>query len=219
MILAISFREIRPTKTNLLNLQKKLSFAIKGENFLEYKREQIIFLIRKYWKNYLDQRKRFFDDYKRVMIKLNQTYKEMGKTRFTLISGVSKIQYKPSMNVKYIKEYGNIIPKIEYELIRKEKLPAYSFENTSHFLDELIKILEKFFENLILLAEKEGLMLSYSFNFQKINRRINSLKNIIIPKNQLEIKKIKEILEENDRENFVRLKKTKDLIKKKEKII
>jgi V/A-type H+-transporting ATPase subunit D len=65
------------------------------------------------------------------------------------------------------------------------------------------------------MAEKEGLMLSFSQNFKKINRRINALRNIIIPGQELEIKKIKEILEETDRENYVRLKKTKDLLAKK----
>jgi len=140
----------------------------------------------------------------------------MGKRAFILISNVSKIQYEPKITVRYIKEYGNLIPKIDYELIRKEKMPAYSFENTSHHLDELIVLLQDFFENLISMAQKEGLMLNYSQNFKKINRRINALRNLIIPGQELEIKKIKEILEETDRENYVRLKKTKDLIAKKQ---
>lgn len=143
----------------------------------------------------------------------------MGKRVFILISNVSKIQFEPIINVRYIKEYGNFVPKIDFELIRKEKMPAYSFENTSHFLDELIIMLQTFFESLILMAEKESLMLNYSQNFKKINRRINALKNIIIPGQELEIKKIKEILEEIDRENYVRLKKTKELIKKKQTVM
>ena len=53
-------------------------------------------------------------------------------------------------------------------------------------------------------------------NFKKINRRLNGLKNIIIPELELNIKGIKGKLEEIERENFVRLKKTKDLINKEE---
>ena len=200
-------------------MQKKLSFARKGEDFLEYKREQLISQMRNHWDDYLSHRKKFLEHFRDVLIKLNQNYKEMGKSAFVLISNVSKIQYEPKIMVRYIKEYGNFLPKIDYELIRKEKMPAYSFENTSHYLDELIVILQKFFESLIFLAEKEGLMLSFSQNFKKINRRINALRNIIIPEQELEIKKIKEILEETDRENYVRLKKTKDLIAKKQVII
>ena len=201
-----------------MTLQKKLNFAVRGKNFLEYKREQIIFLIRKYWKDYKKTRQDFLKQYREVLVKLNQSYKEMGKRGINLISNVSKIQFKPSINVKYLKEYGNLVPKIDFQLIRKEKLPAYSFENTSHYLDELMNLLKNFFEVVIQLAEKEGLMLNYSFNFKKVNRRINGLKNIIIPNYQSDIKKIKEILEEVERENFVRLKKTKDLINKQQSV-
>ena len=66
------------------------------------------------------------------MIKLNQTYKEMGKNHIDLISKISTIQYKPNVKIYHEKEGGTIISRINYELIQEEQLPAYSFENTSH---------------------------------------------------------------------------------------
>jgi len=54
--------------------------------------------------------------------------------------------------------------------------------------------------------------LKHALNFKKINRRINGLKNVIIPRLKLNVKHIKTILEEVDRESFVRLKKIKDII-------
>lgn len=202
-----------------MKLQKRLSFAKRGENFLEYKREQLIFQIRKNWKDYLSHRKKLLNEYRNVLINLNKNYKEMGKKNFRLISNVSRIQYKPLVYVSFIKEFGNLVPKIDFELVRKEQLPAYTFENTSHYLDELLILLREVFEDMMILAEKEALILNYAFNFKKINRRINSLKNTIIPNLKSEIKKIKGILEEVERENFVRLKKTKDLIFKKQKAL
>jgi len=210
----ISFREIKATKANLLSLQKKLSFVSKGESFLEYKREQLIFQIKKRYKDYKTHRKKFVDLFRTSMIKLNLSYKEMGKQTFTLISKLSKIQYKPYINIMYLKKIGIIIPQIEYRLIQEESLPAYSFEGTSHYLDDLSFLLKDFFESLLVLAEKEEIMLKFAFNFKKINRRINGLKNIIIPKLTSDIKEIKAFLEENERENYVRLKKIKDLINK-----
>ena len=56
-------------------------------------------------------------------------------------------------------------------------------------------------------------MLKFAFNFKKIDRRINALKNIIIPNLQGEIKTIKDILEEIEREEYVRLKLTKKIIR------
>jgi len=198
-----------------MSLQKRLTFAVKGENFLKFKLEQIIFEIKKNWDNYLKQREIFLKFYKDTMIKLNQTYKEMGKREFISISKLSKIQYNPKIAVNYIKKIGTLVPIIEYELTREEKLPAYSFENTSHYLDDLIILLIKFFESLIIVAQSEDILLKLSLNFKKINRRINGLKNVIIPELQIDIKKIKAVLEEIERENYVRLKNTKDLITKK----
>ncbi|MFX1317386.1 MAG: V-type ATP synthase subunit D, partial [Promethearchaeota archaeon] len=57
------------------------------------------------------------------------------------------------------------------------------------------------------------ILLKLIFNLKKISRRINGLRNVIKPQLILDIKTIKELLEELDRENFVRLKKTKSLIK------
>jgi vacuolar-type H+-ATPase subunit D/Vma8 len=170
--------------------------------------------IKENWDNYIKNREIFIDLYKETMIKLHQTYKEMGKRDFNLISKLSKLQYKPTIDVKYFKKIGSLIPVIEYELIKDELLPAYSFENSSNYLDDLIIVLEKFFEQLIIFAKLEDIMLKISLSYKKINRRIRGLKNVIIPELQFEIKKIKEILEENERENYVRLKNTKDLITK-----
>ncbi len=197
-----------------MSLQKRLTFAVKGENFLKFKLEQIIFEIKKNWDNYLEQREIFLKLYKETMIKLNQTYKEMGKREFNLISKLSKIQYNPKIAVNYIKKIGTLVPIIDYELIREELLPAYSFENTSHYLDDLIILLIKFFKSLIIVAQTEDILLKLSLTFKKINRRINGLKNVIIPELQIDIKKIKAVLEEIERENYVRLKNTKNLITK-----
>ncbi len=197
-----------------MSLQKRLTFAVKGENFLKFKLEQIIFEIKKNWDNYLKQREIFLKLYKDTMIKLNQTYKEMGKREFNSISKLSKIQYNPKIAINYIKKIGTLVPIIDYELIREELLPAYSFENTSHYLDDLIILLIKFFQSLIIVAQSEDLLLKLSLTFKKINRRINGLKNVIIPELQIDIKKIKAVLEEIERENYVRLKNTKNLILK-----
>ena len=195
-----------------MSLTKKLNFAEKGENFLKFKLEQIIIEVKENWKNYVSHREKFIELYKDTMIKLNSTYKDMGKRNYKLISKLSSIQFTPKINVRYSKKIGTLVPIIDYELIREEFLPAYSFENTSYYLDDLIVVLIEFFEKLINLAMYEDIMLNLAKNYKKINRRILGLKNVIIPQLVYDIKKIKDILEENERENYVRLKNTKDLI-------
>lgn len=142
----------------------------------------------------------------------------MGKNQVILISKLSRIQYKPMIEIQYKKMAGVVMPRISYKLFQEKKLPAYTFEGTSHFLDDLIILLKRFFEIMIEFSEIEDLILKHAISFKKVNRRINGLKNIIIPKLRLNIKQIREILEEIERENYVRLKKTKDLIISTQKI-
>ena len=186
---------------------------------MELKRELLIIQIRKIYDDYIGYREEFSHLFRNMMKKLNQTYIEMGKNHLNLISKVSTIQYKPKVNITFTKDIGTITTNINYKLIQEEDLPAYSFEHTSFYLDELIITLKYFFEMIILLAEKEDSILNFSFNFKKINRRINGLENIILPNLQSDIIKIKQILEESERESFVRLKKTKQLIAKKQNVI
>ncbi len=208
----MSFRKTKPTKTNLLIMQKKLSFTLKGKTFLDYKREKLIQQIKDLYPTYLSRRKEFYSSYKNVMYELFESYKEMGSRNIELIRELSKIQYNPKLSVKLVKRIGTVVSEIMFESNIGKNLPAYSFENTGHHFDDLTIELKNFFINLILLAEIEDIMLKFAYDFQKLNRRINGLKNIIIPNLSLEIKQIKEILEELERENYVRLKKTRDII-------
>lgn len=149
------------------------------------------------------------------MYLLNQTYKEMGKRDVELISSISKIQYNPILDISYVKEENLTVPKLMFKLDKEGKLPAYGFENTSHFLDDLLNKSIEFINKLLEIAEKEHLIVKNVMSFKKINRRLNGLNNSIIPELQLEIRRIKDKLGEIDRENYIRLKKTKDLIIKK----
>jgi len=196
-------------------LRKRLDFALKGESFLELRREQLMILLREIWKDYNELREEFLTLFKESMKLLNLTYEEMGKNELYLISNLSRIQYRPKIEILYKKKVGITKPQISYELIQEEKLPAYTFENTSPYLDDLIITLKKFFHLIIEFSEIEDLLLKQAINFKKINRRINGLKNMVIPQLKSNIKLIKDILEEIDRENYIRLKKTKDLIIKK----
>jgi len=215
----MSFRKIKVTKTNLLKLGKKKSFADKGKKFLEFKREQLNTEINTKWKLYLTAKEQFMELFRKVVVLLHQTYKEMGKRDLILISDMSKLQYNPKLNIQYRKDFGIRSSEMSFSLDNKKKLPSYNFNNSSHFLDDLVLNLKEFILKLISTAEKEDTLIFFAHNFNKVNRRINALKNIIIPDLESKIKQIKNQLEEIERENFVRLKKTKELLEKKRKTI
>ncbi|TFF97781.1 MAG: V-type ATP synthase subunit D [Promethearchaeota archaeon] len=209
----MSFREIKPTKSNLLKLKERLEFTEKGESFLDYKRTELISEIRSVWTNYKNQHKRFLKRARKILLLLNDTYKEQGKRSLETISKMGQIQFDPKVDLKYSTKLGIAIPTLNFKLRKKENLPPYGFDNTSKHLDELMNLLKDFIEDLLLVAETEDVLIKYAFNFQKIDRRMKGLKNIIKPQIESDIKKIETILEENERERFTRLKKTKDKLK------
>ncbi|MGV9171088.1 MAG: V-type ATP synthase subunit D [Promethearchaeia archaeon] len=204
---------MKPTKTNLIELEKKLDFAQRGKKFLKFKRQFIMNLIEETWPEYQSRRKSFLNYYRKILLKLNKVYEKMGKRALNLISKFSSIHYNPKIDINYSKEKGIIIPKIDFKW-KEKNLPPYSFDTTTIHLDILIDMLKKFMLQIIAFAESENIMHKAGFDYEKVNRRINGLKNVILPDLELDIKKIKGILEEVERENFVRLKKTKDLLKK-----
>jgi len=136
----------------------------------------------------------------------------MGKRYFNLISTLSRIQYDFRINIRVIKNLGLITPKIDFIFDEHEKFPAYAFENTTHYLDDLILTLKAVIKNIMRLAEIEDLMMKFGIDLKKLNRRINALESKIIPGIEADIKKIKDVLEENERESFSRLKRIKELI-------
>lgn len=210
----MSFREVQPTKSNLLKLKQRLEFTEKGENFLDYKRTELISAIRSVWNNYKKQHEKFLKKARNTLLTLNEAYKEQGKRSVEMISKIGELQFEPKVDLKYSTQLGIAIPQLNFNLEKKERLPPYGFIKTSKHLDELMKMLQDFIEGLLLLAETEDVLVKYAFNFQKIDRRMKGLKNIIKPQIESDIKKIEAILEENERERFTRLKKTKDKLKK-----
>jgi V/A-type H+-transporting ATPase subunit D len=200
-------------------MQTKLNFAIKGKNFLGYNREQIIVQIKKFWPEYQTLKDDFLILFKKLILKLHETYSGMGKLKFIEISQISKLQHKPLISIKNKKVHGILLPKIEFELTSSEQLPSYSFLDTTHNLDDLIIILKEFFRILIFLAESEDKILKFALYYKRVNNRINGLKYIIVPELQVTIKRLKEFLEEAERENRIRIRFVKKLIlNKKERI-
>ena len=65
---------------------------------------------------------------------------------------------------------------------------------------------------LIELGELDKQMYLIAANHKKINRRIDALEDIIIPKLDAEIKAIESILFDEEREEFIRLKKIKEIL-------
>ena len=94
--------------------------------------------------------------------------------------------------------------------------PDYGFANTSGELDSAFK---QFYNLLALvadLARAEGATFQIANDVQKTQRRVNALNQVLIPMYRQTVKRIELVLEEKEREEFVRTKQIKGMIKERE---
>ena len=99
---------------------------------------------------------------------------------------------------------GVEIPSIIYE--KQKQKTMIGLYNTNIQLDEAIEIFTKIKTEIIELAEIENTILRINKAIEKVKKRSNALKDIIIPEEKQQIKTIESILEEREREEFSRLK-------------
>ncbi|MHA1520613.1 MAG: V-type ATP synthase subunit D [Promethearchaeota archaeon] len=208
----MSFQQVKPTKPELNRIVKKKKFSQRGENLLEVKREQLFRSLRSISARYFEVREVARANILENMELLKDTYKFIGKEKVERISNYNIIRIKPTVEIKYVHRKGIDLPVIT--LNEGEKyLPSYSFFDTALHIDILIKNLQESLKLLIRLGELDKQMYLIAANHKKINRRIDALEDIIIPKLDAEIRAIEDILFDEEREEYVRLKKIKEILK------
>lgn len=90
---------------------------------------------------------------------------------------------------------------------------CYGFSSTSGELDIALRALERAFDSLIELAEKEKQAQLLATELQTTRRRVNVLEHVVIPELQETIKYIYNKLGEAERDNTSRLMKIADMIR------
>ncbi len=97
-----------------------------------------------------------------------------------------------------------------------EVKPDYGFANTSAELDKAFKEFYGVLEYVAELARAEGITFQLANDIRKTQRRVNALNYVLIPKYRGTVKSIELVLEEKEREEFVRTKKIKRMVKERE---
>jgi V/A-type H+-transporting ATPase subunit D len=90
---------------------------------------------------------------------------------------------------------------------------CYGFATTSGEMDVALLALERAFDNLIELAEKEKQARLLAIELQMTRRRVNVLEHVVIPELHETIRFIYGKLAEAERDNISRLMKITDIIR------
>ncbi len=118
------------------------------------------------------------------------------------------IKTDTKLDIKYKTIMGVEIPSVVMPEIEKP-IFHYGLYNTTFSVDEAILKFMKVKQYILELAQLETIIYRLEKNIDKVQRRSNALKEIIIPADEKMAREIQNILDENEKEEFIRLKKLK----------
>lgn len=130
---------------------------------------------------------------------------EIGLEDMLNISDGIEIDY--SIDIKYKTIMGVEIPSIV-----PEERPInlhYGLYNTTNSVDMAILKFAEVKKYILELAQMQNTISRLKKSIEKVQRRANALKEIIIPNDEKTAKEIQNILDETEKEEFIRLKKLK----------
>ena len=196
-----------PTKNNLMKIKEKLKLSSQGQELLEKKKIILEMEKEKQKKNLQEKRENLEKLFNEGINKIKIASIDIGLEELKDIS--EEVDFKQKIDIKYKTVMGVEIPSIIYE--KQNQKTMIVLYNTNIQVDEAIEIFTKIKTEIIELAEIENTILRINKAIEKVKKRSNALKDIIIPEEKQQIKTIEGILEEREREEFSRLK----VIKKK----
>ena len=198
--------DILPTKSNLINLKKTIALSKQGQSLLEKKKYILMREKEKYIGKKQQIEEAFKEQYKKAFYMLQNANVDIGINKVSNIA--YNIEIDDTLDIKYKTVMGVEIPIVAFDGREKPEL-TFGLLDTTITLDEAIVEFQKLKKILVDLTEIEIIIKRLNEAILKVQKRSNSLKDIIIPDYERQQKKIQETLDERDREEFTRMKMIK----------
>jgi V/A-type H+-transporting ATPase subunit D len=200
---------VNATRMEQLQLRKRVGLASRGHRLLSQKRDEIsrrLVKIATTIKPLRDQvEKELLETTRRFM--MARATMEPEDMRAALDVPTKKF----SLVIKLASIMSVAVPQLSKEI--EGEIMCYGFSSTSGELDIALRALERAFDSLIDLAEKEKQAQLLATELQTTRRRVNVLEHVVIPEIQETIKYIGSKLSDAERDNTSRLMKIADIIR------
>lgn len=199
---------IKPTRSELIDLKKKIKLSQSGHKLLKMKRDGLIlelFAI-------LDKAKDVRAEVEKQFAIASQKLAIAKSVEGVVVVKSTAFALKDTPKLELVSKnvMGVVVPKIEASSVHKKlDKHGYGIIGTSSRIDEAVDANEILVEKIILAAEIETTMKRLLEDIEKTKRRVNALEFRVIP----ELSDAKDFivlrLEEMERENTFRLKRIK----------
>jgi len=207
----MAVRKVHPTRINLIRTKKTLMMAESGHDVLEKKRDVLIRELRHFTYDAKKLREEMTSALARAFQGLREANIVMGPIT------VENVALTSSVKANFVLDHRSImgvpVPIVKFYK-EKDVKPDYGFASTSASLDRAFKNFYNVLDLIAQVAETEGAVFQIANDIQKTQRRVNALKYVLIPMYSETVKHIELVLEEKEREEFVRMKMAKRIILK-----
>jgi len=200
-------QNVKPTRSELMELKKKIKLAKEGYNLLKKKRDGLILDFFEILKNVKDIRKNIVEEYGNAVYKMNMA--RIIESDLKIKSIALAVVNSPEVHIGRKNIMGVVVPSIgEIELQKSTLERGYGLYNSAA-VDEAAESYEKVVEKIIRAAEIETSMRKLLKEIEKTKRRVNALEFEVIPRMEATKSFIQLRLEEAERENTFRMKRIK----------
>jgi V/A-type H+/Na+-transporting ATPase subunit D len=204
----MALRDIKPTRSELINLKRKIRLSERGYKILKMKRDGLILEFFKVLAVAKDTRGDLTKKYSQAveMMALANTV----EGAIGVKSAAFSVKEVPEISLKSKNIMGVIVPEIGSTKVRKSLVDrGYGMLGTSPVIDETATAFEELVESIIESAEIETTMKRLLDEIERTKRRVNALEFKVIPELTEAQDFIKMRLDEMEREELFRLKKIK----------
>jgi len=201
-------KDVKPTRSELLEIKKRIKLTKSGYKILKMKRDGLILEFFKILEEAKQVREKVAKSYDIAMEKIAIANAVDGV--IAVKSAAYALKTKPEITLRSKNVMGLVVPEIEANSIRTPMdQRGYGVIGTSVYIDEAAKAFEDLVESVIEAAEIETTMKKLLDEIEKTKRRVNALEFKVIPELQESEAFIRLRLEEMERENTFRLKRVK----------
>lgn len=197
--------DIKPTRSELIKLRKKIKLAYMGHSLLKKKKDG---LVQEFF--------RIVDEVKKSREKLSKSYVHaVGKLELgRAIEGIASIESasflsgkEPEVSLQAKNIMGVVVPKIGLNYDTSEY--HYGVVGTSSYIDDAVSAYRDVLKDALMSAEYDASLKGVLFEIEKTKRRVSALEYVVIPNMEAKAAFIRLRLEEMEKENIFRLKKIK----------
>ncbi len=201
---------VNATRMELLGLRKRVALASRGHRLLSEKRDEISRQLIKIARDIQPLREQ-------VETELSQTFRRFMLARASMEPEQVKAALAvPTKKFSMVMEFASVmnvkVPRLLKDI--EGEILCYGYATTSGEMDVALLSLERAFDLLIELAEKEKQARLLAVELQMTRRRVNVLEHVVIPEIHETIRYIHDKLSEAERDNTSRLMKITDIIRK-----